>query len=347
MCVAGGKRCEYSDAINNVKKKTRSRLKNESSYERDEAVIDAVREFQESNPDLVLAHLPEKMGFQFTPAKRPVPQTLLKILGNKKEVVTGATAEDREKFYGSLFDRRQKLLASVNEVEESALHMYAGNAFEPINLYLRRKGYAEWAKRNGHLVDWGRGETHETYLQNVVKARAAGLDAALKKAPSPDEPEKVYRFFRVPAGVSPQEYIKRFLPKGGGFKDRGFMSTTADPEYVAAHIMDKSQGTRNKGYVVLEMLTDSGASLQPTADGYWGRVQDVEAEVLMPRNTGMRIIESATRKFEFADDRNDLNRRFGNWNSNYKIECDAGTGIRLPVVRMIDENLIRKYGKQS
>lgn len=347
MCVAGGKRCEYSDAISNVRKKARSKLKGKTHYLEQE-VSQAVREFQENNPEMVATHLPEKMGFQTVPPSRTVPQSLLNLMGDKKATVTGPSAEDQPLVYKNLFKRREEWLASLNEDEADGVHAYAMDAFEAMNLHLRRRGYAGWAKQHAYLyASKDRGGTAEGYLETIVKPRIAGLDSALKKAVPPDGPEKLYRFFRVPAGVNPQDYIKRYLKVGGGFKDRGFMSTTADPEFLTAHVMDRSGGTRNKGYVVLEMLSSAGASLQPDDEPYWGKVQSLEAEVLIPRNTGFRIVETGVRKFEFAQDRKDLAAKLGSWNSNFKVNCDEGSGLKLPVVRMIDESLVRAFSTEK
>jgi hypothetical protein len=345
MCVAGGKRCEYSNAISNVRKKARHKFREDYQSERERKVEEAVREWKEDNSEMVMAHLPEKLGFQVTPPSRPVPQSLLEYMGDRKEVVTGATTpEEKASFYQNLFDRREEWFSRLNDEEDNAVSFYAMNAFEAMNLHLRRHGYAAWARNNQHLYDGWKGETAQTYLNDVVKTRIAGLDSALKKAVAPDEPQKLYRFFRVPAGVKPQDYVKKYFRTGEGFKDRGYMSATADPEFLTAHIMDRSGGTRNKGYVVLEMLTSAGASLQPESTPNGARIQSLEAEVLLPRNTGMRIVETGSRKFEFGQDRDEMTRKFSSRSRNHYVYCDEGAGLRLPVIRMIDENLIREVG---
>lgn len=344
MCVAGGKRCEYSDALANVRRKVKSKLKDKDGYEVAREVTNEVRRFQEQNPEMVAAHLPGTMGFQAKAPSWDVPASLLEKMGDRKETVLGAGEQGYNEFFANLYSRKEQWFASLDKDEDNAVHAYTMDAFEPINLHLRRRGFTDWAKKHAYLYSDLAGK--DAYLDKFVKPRIAGMDSALTKLPPMDEPEKLYRFFRVPAGVNPRDYIKRYMRTGTGFKDRGFLSASADPEYVAAHIMDRSPSQRNKGYVVLEMLTKSGASLQPSDEPYWGHVQSLEAEVLLPRNTAMRIVETGSRRFEFNKDRNDLASRFHSW-GNKTLDLSKGVGLNLPVVRMIDESLIRETRKNE
>lgn len=341
MCVARGKRCEYADALSNVRKKVRSRMKGAYEGDIEKEITKELGKFHENNPDITKAHMPARMGFQWNPPSWEVPERAKSLLGDIKEPVKGV--ENQSQLYASLSERNKAWEANMTKDESTAMMQYAMSSFESINPYLRRKGFAEWAKKNGHLY---RGEGGATqYATNVMKPRIQSMDGALNHAVTPEQPDKLYRFYRIPAGITPKEYIKKYFQPGTGFKDKGFVSTTADPEYVAAHIMNR-EGTRNKNYIVLEMVSDSGASLH-NAPEYRGRVQDVEAEVLLPRNTGMRIMETGTRTFGFAKKRDDLERRFRLFGGSASIDFDEDTSIKLPVVRMIDENLIRKARKEE
>jgi hypothetical protein len=337
MCVAGGKRCEYADSIANVRKKTRSKLKN--SYNIERGVVDAVEKFKEQNPALVLAHLPEKMAFQYQPPQRPVPEHIKGLLTPYAAPALGS-AENQDVLFGQLHERGREWRDGLTRQEDDTVHDYTLNAYESMNTYLRRHGFQDWAKQNRHL--WSSyGEGQQDYVENMIKPRIAEMDAALKKAPAPEEPEKLYRFFRVPSGVTPAQYIRKYFTPGAGFKDRGFLSTTADPEYVAAHIMSRSGGTRNKHYVVMEILSSRGASLQPRPEGDPGWVQSLEAEIVLPRNAGLHIVDSGKRHFEFGKDRPDLAQRY-NMFGGRSVDLKEGTSISLPVIRMVDTALTVK-----
>lgn len=335
MCVAGGKRCEYADSIANVRRKTRSKLKNSYNLERE--VADAVEKFKEDNPALVLEHLPERMAFQYQPPNRPIPAHIKSLL-DPYSVRAKGSAEDKNVLFGQLHERGREWRDSLTRAEDNAVSQYTMSAYESMNTYLRRHGFRDWAKQNQFL--WS-GEGQQSYMENVIKPRIAEMDLALKKALMPDEPEKLYRFFRVPSGVTPAQYIRKYFTPGQGFKDRGFLSTTADPEYVAAHIMSRSGGTRNKHYVVMEILSSRGASLQPRPKGDPGWVQSLEAEIVLPRNAGLHIVDSGKRHFEFGKDRPDLAQRY-NMFGGRAIAPVEGTSIALPVIRMVDSALTVK-----
>lgn len=341
MCVAGGKRCEYADAVSNIRKKTRSKMvkAGAGSYEISEKIEEEVNKFKEANPELVRASMPDKMNFNCTPPKWEVPPALVEMMGDKKQSIKGtASQEENSSFFKALHQRREEWHENLTKEEKGAMGQYAMFSYESINPFLRKKGFAEWAKKNP-MLHQTRGL--EGYVEESVKPRVREMDSALAKAVAPEQPEKLYRFIRVPVGVSPNDYIKKYFKPGEGFKDKGFLSTTADPEFIAATIMNRD-GKRNKRHIVLEILSSSGGSLQPTETPSSGMVQALEAEVLLPRNTGMRILDSGTRSFEFAKDRKELSEHFAMFN-RYSSIGKEGDSIKIPVVRLIDESLIREY----
>lgn len=337
MCVAGGKRCEYSDALANVRKKYRSKNKDRSgtsSLERE--VQKEVQKFKEKNPALVRAHMPEKLGFQYTPRKKEVSSELKALLGSYDEPVKGVDGDTKKEFFKTMHARNREWHEHLTESETAAVHNYSMSAFEYINPFFRRHGFTEYMKKERFMWE-ARGK--DAFIERL-KNQARDIDSALAKRPAPEQPDKLYRFYRIPAGVSPALFIKKYFPAGGGFKDRGFLSASADPEYIAAHIMDRSGGKRNKGYVVLEMLSDRGGSLQYKDEPDPGWVQSLEAEILLPRNTGFQIVDSGKKNFTFNKDRDDLEERFHTFNNTHSLDFSEGKGIELPVVRMIDTKLI-------
>ena len=344
MCIAGGKRCEYSDAVSNVKRKVRNRMKGKPGYEVQDALIHEVKKFREENPELVSKHLPARANFQCEPPEWEAPDSLLAIMGGKKDPITGVSEEEKDSFCKDLHARKKEWQSALTEEEASSLHNYTQSGYESTNPFLRKKRYREWAKQKTHLIYRKEGDNADTYAEEVIKPRIADMDSAFTKAPKPDQPEKLYRYFEIPAGVSTAEYISKYFPAGGGHKDKGFVSTSADPEYVAAEIMSRAEKKTNTRFIVLEILSSSGGSLQSKPYRSHGSIQTLEAEVLLPRNTGMRILDSSKRSFVFGSDREDLE---GHARHSAKKELDFSKGkkISLPVIRMIDENLIREVRK--
>lgn len=346
MCVAGGKRCEYSDAISNVRRKVRNRMKGQPSYEIDDAVRKEVKKFREENSELVAKHLPARANFQCDPPEWEVPASLLQMLGGKRDPITGSPKDkDNDTFIQDLHARHLEWNAQLTEQEESAILNYTQSGFESTNPFLRKKGYREWAKQKPHLIYSRPGDNADTYVEKVIKPRIADMDSAFTKVPRIDEPQKLYRYFEIPAGVTPEEYISKYFPAGGGHKDKGFVSTSADPEFVAAEVMTRADKKKNTRYVIMEILSNSGGSVQRDDYRSAGKVQSLESEVLLPRNSGLRIIDSGKRSFVFSSDREDLEMHARR--SKKELDFSAGKKFSLPVIRMIDENLIRETRKQE
>lgn len=344
MCIAGGKRCKYSDVLANVRKKTRS--KHAKEYDVETKVETAVRDFQEEHPDMVLEHLPATMGFQWIPSKLIIPNSLKELMGNVRDKAVGGAADTKAAFFEELYNRRQTWKETLTPDEKAALSHYTGSGYEYMNAYLRRYGYTEWLKKN-RKTQRVLSADELSFTDKYVKPRIDRIDSALLKKDHDVEPEKVFRFYRAPAGVTSQQYLARYFAVGGGFKDRGFLSTTADPEYIAAHVLSRSGTKAPQHYFAMEILTKHGVSLQPSERTNTGSVQSLEAEILLPRNTGLHIVGSGKKRFEFGKDRKDLQERYNLFGSNRVLDFSEGKGVSIPVVQMIDTQLVRDVNRQE
>jgi hypothetical protein len=344
MCKSvadGGERCIYADAINNIRKKTRYKHRDTYESAREQEVTQAVQKWKEANPELVREHLPEHMPFQATPNKKEVPAQLKTLLSQRSRVpITGLPKEEREALTRAMAKEREKMEENLDKEHVRAISKYTITFYDILNRSLRRSGVAEHLREEPHLRDG-----FEEQVKNATKS----MDEVFERTPNKDEPRKVYRFFRVPAGVKPQEYIEKYFADGSAFKDRGFMSTTADPEFIMAHMYDRNKGKQNTGYVVMEILTKEGISLQDNEISRGGDVQSLEHEVLLPRNSKFRVIGNRkSQRFEFASDRRDLNGQYNR--DSYYMSSDSsyqrwgwfkkGDRLNFPVIQMIDEKLI-------
>jgi len=341
MCKSlaeGGQRCTYADQVANVRRK--ARYKHRDDYDMEREATKAVRAWQAANPEIVRAHLPETQPFQASPNKKPIPEKLLSLFTAKaREAIKGLPDGERQAATKALYDAKKEWEASLTKDEDNAVHQYAMNFYEVVNSHLRRSGMAQLIKENPFYKD---------YLNGRVQGNIKALDEAIAKAPQPDEPRKLFRFFRVPAGVTPTEYIERYFKTGEGFKDRGYMSTTADPEFIMGHMYDRNKGTQNHGYIVMEIITRQGASLQSRENTRAGDIQSLENEVLLPRNMKLRIANSRpSQRFEFASDRRDLHNQYGN--AGYSMsdttyarwgKFKQGDRMNFPIIQMVDERLI-------
>lgn len=355
MCKSqaeGGGRCEYADMLANVRKKTRYKYRNEP-YDREREVAKAVNKWKEEHPELVREHLPERMPFNYTPKERPVPKELLAMLTPSSRVPVSGSSSNEERLQ-AVIDRHEAFKqweAKLTLDEERAVSHYTMSGFEMMNAMLRKKGFSDRLKLDS---SHGLSEEERQRVKERTKKSVEDLKSAFKKSTPMEEPRKLYRFFRVPAGVTPSEYIERYLQTGEGFSDPAFMSTTADPEFIMAHMHDRNKGTKNKGYVVMEILTKQGQSVQPHPYSRAGDVQSLENEVLLPPATKLRVAGiNKVQRFEYGSDRRDLYNQYNMSRSdshfmfrNYGHHSE-GDRLNFPMVQLIDEKLITEYEKKN
>lgn len=338
MCVAGGKRCEYADALSNVRRKTRNKFPDESPYIVDKAVGAAISRFLRDNPQLVKDHMPTSMPFQVEPSKKDVPTNLRQMLTNPRETIARSGTSDYREFKTALGIRNDLWNEKLTPEMQDAISGYTMTDYVEINEMLRKRRYST-KDATREIV------TRADRRNALLSQRIPIMDKALSLAEPMAEPEKVYRFFRVPEGVKANDYIKKYLSLGGGFQDRGYLSTSLDSDYIASHIINRSGGMRNKNYVVFEILSNSGVSVHRSTESE--NVQSVESEVLLPRNSRFRIAGHGSHRLELKDDREDLARRYSMFGEGKREWFQKGAGISVPVIQMIDEKLIRDHSQQK
>lgn len=353
MCKSareGGKRCEYADMIANVRKKALYKHRDEQ-WVAEKRAEEAVNAWKESNPEIVRAHLPAKMPFHYTPKNPlPIPKELMGMLtpSSRIPIIGAGSKEERKERVKAMFDSHKEWAERLNEDESRAVAQYVMTAYTTMNALLRKKGFSRIMK-----ADYKGREEKADEIRERAKERVEHLKAALKKSVPAGEPRKLYRFFRVPPGITPKEYVERYLTTGEGFKDPAFMSTSSDPEYVMAHIHDRNGSTTNKHYVVMEILTKQGQSLQKTDEPDPGDVQSLESEVLLPAGTKLRVAGfNKSQRFEYGSERRDLFSRYGGnfGNSEYDFlynnhHC-KGDRLNIPTVQLVDERLIKEYAQK-
>jgi len=340
MChsqAEGGGRCEYADMLANVRRKALYKHRDRPSSYASRKAFDEVEAWKDEHKDIVKEHLPERQHFQVEGKTKPVPQSLLNMLTpSTRTPVVGLPEDEQQALTRQLCAERRQWEENMTEDEESALHGYTITAYDLFNRTLRRTGLKEFYAKYPHMKDRDNGS--ERTNQERTKRSAHVMDSAFKKTPPVEEPRKLYRYFRVPAGVTPVEYMERYFATGEGFKDHAFMSTSADPEFIMAHLRNKNGGKQNKKYVVMEILTKQGGSLQDSEETQVGHLQSMEKEVLLPRNMRFRVVGvRKSQRFEFAEDRMDLGDQYGIWEG-----CEKGERLNFPMVQLVDEQLITR-----
>lgn len=322
MCVKQGKRCKYADEMAVIRRKYRRQNPNISGRE----MLKKVEKELESRPELAWHEATKNTSFQWTPPSWSVPHSLTKDMP-KVGQLPESTPTAKE-----LYEQNEQWWENMDEDEQNAVSSYVMNGYLPVNGILR--GRSEWKKD----FPFRKEEWPEHMSQ--FKKNIAFLDSAMEKAPATRRDQPLYRYYRIPAGVNRKEYIEKVLTVSGGHKDKAFMSTTANPLHALAQMYKKNQRHSKRGlddYVLLEIWTNQGASLQQEEEARVGDIQSQEHEVLLPRNTGLRFIESGTLRHTFEETPVELQTTFGG-----TMRSVVGRKLSVPVIRMIDEKLIRE-----
>lgn len=128
---------------------------------------------------------------------------------------------------------------------------------------------------------------HQETLQSVVNK----IDSALGRVKEQDSPRMVYRGISLPKELGDENvdsWLAEHYPVGGMVQDDTYLSTTLDPQVAAKDFTFVAK--ESKRAVVFEILSRKGVAVGEGVSS----VAMGEAEVLMPRNTGFRVVSVDT-----------------------------------------------------
>lgn len=343
MCKSkaeGGSRCELADSLANVRRKARYKVEKAggSAYEKDRAVKDALKKFYAENRTLVHEHAPERKSFQRSPGKHAVHKEIMSLMKRTTPIKRTGDIDDltQEEYL-----RAQEVRSKLDEDEVWMLHRYQGFLFEKVNTYLRRCGFSD--------------KNEEDVFEGQTRSQRAKKDAEIiqkiiMENQDKQQVHKMYRYYRVPQGMSPDFFAERYFKEGESYQDAGFMSASMDPDFIMHFIMHTQKYQRNDRYVVFEILTRQGISLQGKEDRSPGNIQSLEHERLLPKNMKMRILKTRKRdRIHMAQERSDL-RIAGRSNDTYSKGWkyyNEGASLTVPVIQMVDEKLIEEYARKK
>lgn len=221
--------------------------------------------------------------------------------------------------------------AQLDDDENNAVHWYQLFGHESVTPYLTfGPDSPQWKEAQGsRLADDDRAE-------RVAKKNIALLDSALAKAPRSDEPQILYRSFRVPGarhsdtpGELRDEYVKSFEP-GATISFPSYMSTSVDSDLM---IYNTNSGRRRPDeFIVFEILSNRGVSLHD--EERHSSLQSLEREMLLPRDSKMRVVKVIPRT-TYANSRpNDF--RYHHTSGFASSMAGAGRRVQLTVVQLLD-----------
>lgn len=322
MCDVGGPRCSYSQEWLAAKRKLqRSKAYRDASYYEHERLERAARwRFQKEHPKEYQAHLPAREKWQ-TKAK-PLTRRRAEALAKAFPKPAGWTAAEAPLRTKQLALEKALFKDSLPEKLEDVLVYYSQNGHADINGFLRRGERA---------LDDGTREDLASVREHTLR-RISELDEIFARAPKSKEPRVLYRHMLVEPGISPRAYAERYFKVGERVTDAAYMSTTEDASYIRGHAFKRSPSE----YLVMQIVSRQGVSLQRQDYESAGSVQSWEKERLLPRGTKLRVLAIRSEEFSIDPAREEMRKQFGNlW---YAPDIPPK---RMTVVQLIDEEALK------
>lgn len=240
--------------------------------------------------------------------------------------ISSPNQEQIDEIVKNMYEENQTVKENVSADEYSALYAYAGNAYESINKTLR-----------GLVTEKDKQSLSKKTQYEQVEERIKSIDKVMDEYGNGEgkETKKLYRYYRLDKRQKPEKFIQENLKTGETLSEKGYMSTTEDLAFVLGHI------NRNKdknNYIIFEIATKKGVSLQDKEKEKPLFIQSLEKERLLPRDMKLQINYTGKEELTVDESRENIHRKF-NWDIQ-RQEFQTIDPQNLQVVRLIDEDLL-------
>lgn len=242
--------------------------------------------------------------------------------------ISSPNQEQVDEMVQNMYEENQMIKEKISNDEYSSLYAYAGNAYESINKTLR-----------GLVTEKDKQSLSKKSQYEQVEERIKSIDRVMDEHGNGEgkETKKLYRYYRLDKKQKPEKFIEENLKTGETLSEKGYMSTTEDLAFVLGHI------NRNKdknNYIVFEIATKKGVSLQDKEKEKPLFIQSLEKERLLPRDMKLQVNYTGKEELTVDESRENIHRKF-NWDVQ-KQEFKTIDPQQLQVVRLIDEDLLNE-----
>ena len=230
-------------------------------------------------------------------------------------------AENALELTAQVHGEHQELVKGLTADERLALHQYAMGSHEYINAHLRGE------------------EVEEEYLSRALQ-RIALMDGIFERTESKER--LTYKYIearRLSSASEDRDVVLSELASASTFHNREFMSTSSSVDYPLFIL--HSERHKHPNYILLEVHSRKGISLQQEETPFPGDIQSLETEILLPRNTNFRVTSvNPQRKVLMGDFQDTLLRhggRIGGFGWEYAPitkEFRSRKYFRVPVVTL-------------
>lgn len=318
MCNTGGPRCEYSGRWLLEKRRVQrtKKYKEAHSSEQERILWQCKNDFQKANSKEFKEHLPTREKWQ-TKA-RPLPRRRAEALAKTFPKPRTISSEEGTMLAERMNEEATGFREALSEEDAHSLNIYTMTAHSDINGYLRRgpKGIEESYMGEERL--------------DFIKSHAENLKRVVGDYPKASEDRVLYRHMLIPAGISPREFANKYFKVGERVRDSGFLSTTEDPAYIAGHAFSR----RPSEYVVMQILSKQGVSVQPSERERVGHLQSWEKERLLPAGANFRVVGVRRETLEIDLAREQMHQQFRSRTGYYS---DPIPPKNFTIVQLVDE----------
>lgn len=204
----------------------------------------------------------------------------------------------------------KEFFARLTQEEKDAIIRYTYIMHTPINKALYGKSdYTNSYRDNDPIVN--------PHIQELI----ANMDSALLKNKISLEPKILYRSYKVD---DKEQYIKN-LEQGSVLTLPSYTSTTIDSDLM----LHRSRKYKKNNFLVFEIVSQRGASIEAKekrASSF--SIQEIEREVLLPRNSQMRVVDVLD-NVTFKSSRDLDHEDFGSLTFNQSAKRKSFTVIQL------------------
>lgn len=237
----------------------------------------------------------------------------------KKTKITSLNQEEATKLSQNMYEEFKNMSDKISTKAIKSLHYYSVVGHEEVNAYLR--GGEESLK------------SFNSTQKQFIKDHSQRIKEIMNEFGHNQPQKTVYRYIKVDKDKNIDDYIKENFTEGKEYVDRGYMSTTEDIGFLSAYLYNRRK-TRN--FIVLEIETDKGLSLQTRPYEQVGRIQSFEKERLLPSNISFEIKNIEQVKAHIDQSRESLFKQF-NGSAFYSSPIPPQN---FTIIKLIDKDLM-------
>lgn len=233
---------------------------------------------------------------------------------------TAPTQQEADQKATELHNEYKKILQYLNKEQKHALSYYSFSGSKEIHSNFRKTPLKNVNEEDKKLIN--------KISQNLSQA-------IVEQSPK-DKERTLYHYIKNYSDKPLDKFIKENFLEKQEFSDKSVLSTSEDPSFISAYI---SKQKNHNQYIVFEIVSKDGISLQSREQERPGNLQSFEKERLLPTNKKFKIVHIREEKIKISNSRQKL---YENFNPTYNINSIPKkiSPKNTTIISMIDNDLL-------